>query len=196
MINGEVLGIIAGVLSFIAYFPYIYSIFKGKTKPSRSSWWIWSFVGLLILLSYYEVGARNTIWIPLVFFICPLIIAILSIWFGEGKKLNKLDKICILGVLISLIPWFVFKSAHVTLFINIFIDFLGFLPTFQKTYQNTESEDGTTWILFFVASILNIIALENYGFSIMLYPAYMIIMDIIMIYIIFMKSFKFNKLIK
>lgn len=189
----EFIGLAAGIISFIAYFPYVYSVFKNQTKPSRSSWWIWSFVGFLILLSYYQVGARNTIWIPFVFFICPLVIAILSIWFGEGEKLNKLDKICIFGVFISLIPWIIFKSPQITLSLNIFIDFIGFIPTFRKTYEHPGSENSFTWILFFIGSILNIIAIESYAFYIMSYPLYMLAMDIIMLYFIFIKKINNNK---
>ena len=161
----EFIGVMAGIMSLVAYFPYIRSILKHKTKPSRSSWWIWSLVGFFILLSYYDVGARNTIWIPLVFFICPLIIAILSIKFGEGKNLNKLDKLCIFGVITSLIPWIIFKSAQITLLINIFIDFLGFLPTFQKIHKHPLTENRFAWTLFFIGSILNIVALENLAFQ-------------------------------
>lgn len=189
----EIIGFVAGIISLVAYFPYIYSILKHKTRPSRSSWWIWSFVGFLILLSYYNIGARNTIWIPLVLFICPLIVAILSLWFGEGQKLNTLDKICILGAIISLIPWIFLKSVHIALFVNIFIDFLGFLSTFQKTYKYPQSENRFTWTLFFMGSILNVIALENYSFSIIFYPIYMFIMDIVMIYFLFIKPFNFSK---
>lgn len=189
----ELFGLSAGIISLIAYFPYIYSVLKHKTKPSRSSWWIWSFVGFIILLSYYNVGARSTIWIPFVFFVCPLIIAILSIWFGQGKKLNTLDKICILGAIISVIPWIIFQSAQITLFINILIDFLGFLPTIQKTFINPLYENKIGWILFFLGSILNMLAIDNFTITIASYPIYMFVMDIIMIYFLFKKSFNFIK---
>jgi len=188
--NKEFIGIIAGIISFIGYFPYIYSVLHHKTKPSRSSWWIWSLVGLTILLSYYWVGARNTIWIPLVFFICPLIVAILSIWFGEGKQLNKLDKTCILGAFISLIPWIIFQSAQITLLINIFIDFLGFLPTIKKTFLNPLYESKISWILFFLGSVLNIMAIEEFSFIISSYPIYMFTMDIIMLFLLYKKYIK------
>lgn len=183
----EIFGILAGIVSFLAYIPYIISIIKKETQPSRSSWWIWSLIGLIILFSYYSVGARSTIWVPVVFFLCPLGVAILSLWFGEGQKLNKLDKTCIFGAFISLIPWIIFQSAKATLFINIFIDFLGFLPTFQKTFLNPLYENKTSWILFFFGSILNLLAIEGFSLTIMSYPVYMFIMDIIMLSLLYKK---------
>lgn len=189
----ELIGIVAGIISLIAYTPYIYSIFQHETKPSRSSWWIWSFIGLIILISYYYAGARNTIWIPVVFFICPFIIALLSLRFGEGSGLTALDKICILGTAISLIPWIIFKSASMTLFLNIFTDFLGFLPTIHKTFLNPLHENKTTWILFFFGSILNVAAVESFSVQILVYPLYMLALDVVILALLFRKSFIISK---
>ena len=183
----EILGILAGIVSSVAYIPYVSSIFTKKTKPSRSSWWIWSFIGLLILFSYRSVGAFNTIWVPVIFFIAPLIVAVLSLRFGENTGLNSLDKICLLGAAISIIFWLLFNSAEVALYINIFIDFLGYLPTLKKTFLNPFAESRLTWILFFLGSILNVIAIDKFTLSIALYPAYMIAMDIVMLLLIFVK---------
>jgi len=41
------LGIIAGIISVFAFFPYVISIFKRKTIPNRITWWIWSWTKLL-----------------------------------------------------------------------------------------------------------------------------------------------------
>lgn len=183
----EIIGILSGGISLVAYLPYIYSIFQGKTKPSRSSWWIWSLVGLVILLSYYSAGARNTIWVPAVFFVCPLIVAILSIKYGANSKFDWLDIISIVLTTSSLIIWSFFRLAIITLSFNIFLDFIGFLPTFRKSYHEPSSENKFTWILFFLGSILNLIALEKYSFSIGLYPIYMFVMDLIMISLLFIK---------
>ena len=181
------LGILAGVISFLAYIPYIVSIVKKETRPSRSSWWIWSIIGLMIMFSYYSVGARSTIWVPVVFFLCPLIVAILSLRFGEGQGFNKLDKTCLLGTFISMIPWIILKSAVITLFINILMDFLGFLPTFKKTFLNPIYESKTSWILFFFGSILNMLAIESFTLTIASYPIYMTIMDTIMLSLLYRK---------
>ena len=191
--NKELIGIIAGGISLVAYAPYIYSIFQRRTKPSRSSWWIWSLVGLIILVSYYGVGARNTIWIPLGLFICPLLIALLSIKYGSGKGFNTLDKACFSLAVIGVALWFILDSPAIALGINVFIDFIGFLPTFQKTYAHPRKENRFAWTLFFMGSILNLVALEGYHLQLLLYPAYMFAMDIIMMWIFFLKSFNGKK---
>jgi len=43
----NILGIIATVLVFIGYIPYLRDIVKGKTKPHIYSWFLWCFVTLI-----------------------------------------------------------------------------------------------------------------------------------------------------
>ncbi len=180
-LSREIIGILAGVFSLLAYVPYVFSIIRRKTRPSRSSWWIWSLVGFLAAASYYSAGARSTMWVPVVFFVLPLVVAILSIKFGEGTGLSKIDEICLLGALLSVVVWIILKSASLALFVNIFIDFLGFLPTFHKTYLNPFHENKYSWILFFVGSVLNILAIESFSLVIASYPVYMLVTDIVML---------------
>jgi len=45
-----VLGLIAGIIAFLAYVVYIISIFRGGSKPNRATWWIWAFMGLILAL--------------------------------------------------------------------------------------------------------------------------------------------------
>ena len=176
MIDGALLGIIAGILSFAAYSLYIFSTLKGKTKPNRSTWWILTLVGLMIAASYYAGGARDTMWIALSYVLGPAIIAILSLKYGEGKW-EKLDKLCLTGALISAVIWYFSQSALLVLIINIVMDFLGLVPTIKKSYLRPAGEDRIAWTLEFVAGALNVFAVEKWIFAIAFYPVYLLIIN-------------------
>ncbi|MDB5190001.1 MAG: hypothetical protein JWN49_327 [Parcubacteria group bacterium] len=45
------LGIFAGLISATAYIVYFVSILKGNSKPSRVTWWIWTFMGAILAAS-------------------------------------------------------------------------------------------------------------------------------------------------
>jgi len=90
-----ILGIIAGAIALFAYVVYVISIFRGRSKPNRATWWIWSFMGLVLALSYDLSGAENTIWAAYMEFFGPLIIALLSLKYGEGGINDKTDVICL-----------------------------------------------------------------------------------------------------
>lgn len=66
MINLDLIGQISGLLSLAAYITYGIAILRGTTKPSRS-----------------------TIWIALSYIIGPLIIALLSLKYGEGSRNSR-----------------------------------------------------------------------------------------------------------
>ncbi len=49
----EIIGKVAGVVAVLAFVPYIWSVLKGSTQPSRASWLIWSVLGVSILADLF-----------------------------------------------------------------------------------------------------------------------------------------------
>ncbi len=148
-------GIIGGVLSFSAYLIYIVSTVRGKTKPSRSTWWILTLVGALILWSSYSMGAVGNIWIQLSYVLGPCIIGILSLWYGEGTGLSRLDIVCLVGASISGALWVIFNSPLIAFLGSIIVDCIGLIPTIRKAWREPEEEDPNAWLLETVSSIIN-----------------------------------------
>lgn len=170
-------GEVAGIVSFAAYLLYIYTIIRGQTKPNRATWWILSLVGTMIAISYYAGGARDTIWVAVSYIAGPLITAILSLWYGEGKW-ETLDKVCLTGAIVSAIVWYLSSSALIALSVNLLMDFLGLIPTIKKSYLRPTGEDRTAWTLESFAGILNMFAIKTFTFAIILYPLYLLILNV------------------
>ena len=171
-----VLGIVSGALSLLAYVIYIFASVFGKTRPNRVTWWVLTLVGVLIASSYYAEGARNTFWIALSYTLGPLIIAIVSIWRGEGGS-SKFDLFCLGVALASILVWILSGSALLTLLVNMLIDLFGLLPTIKKSFLKPEGENRGAWLLETVASFLAILAVEEWLFSIWIYPLYLVLLN-------------------
>ncbi len=187
--NNALIGLIAGFVSLIGFIPYIISIIRGKTRPNRASWWIWSFIGFLLLASYAASGATDTIWVPISYVIGPFITALLSIKYGEGGW-NIFDRSCILVATSSAVLWFIFDSALIALVINLAIDTSGALPTIRKVYLDPDSEDKLSWFLFCTGSGLNLLAINEWSFVIASYPLYLFIGSSVITSLIFFKRRK------
>jgi hypothetical protein len=168
------LGAIAGILSIGGFIPYWWAIWQGKTRPNRATWCIWTIVGIIIAFSYRASGAESTIWVPITYAIGPFCTALLSFKFGEDSW-AKLDTICLLGVAIGLILWVMYRSPVLTLGINIGIDFLGALPTIRKSFREPYSEDLFSWLLFWLANTINMLAIDRWEIQIVVYPLYMVV---------------------
>ncbi|HTM64149.1 MAG TPA: hypothetical protein VL360_06565 [Gammaproteobacteria bacterium] len=186
----ELIGIIAGILAITGYVPYIYSILFGNTRPNRATWMIWTIVGGLLAFSYIAEGDQHSIWLPLGYFVGPLITAILSIRYGYAQW-TKLDTICIVAAVISIIPWILSSNASATLVINVIIDSTGAIPTLVKTYREPETEDLSGWIVFFIANTLQLFAISMWNIA-AIYPIYLFLLAGAMVVFIIKGKFKKN----
>jgi hypothetical protein len=171
---GEIAGVIAGVLALTAFVPYIIAILRGSTRPNRATWFIWTVVGLLLATSYYSSGAHDTLWVPVAYVAGPLVVAVLSIKFGEGGW-TWLDRLCLFGAAASAPLWWLSGSPLIALVINLLIDALGALPTIRKSYYNPQGEDRTAWALGLAGATVNLFAIEAWSFEIAAYPVYMFV---------------------
>lgn len=178
----ETIGIIAGILSLAGYIPYIHDILYGSTRPNRSTWLIWTLVGGLLAASYIAKGDLNSIWMPLAYFIGPMVIAILSLRYGYAKW-TRLDTICVIAALVSLLPWLIAHDVTLTLIINLIIDIAGAIPTLVKTYREPKTEELFSWFIFFIATIVQFFAIRMWNIA-ALYPVYLFLLAGIMLVLI------------
>ncbi len=185
MLSGNSIGIIAGLLSFSAYLLYVKSMLWGQCRPNRMTCLALTAIGIGVAVSYYGSGARQTMWVALSYIVGPLIISLLSFRYGEGGW-GKLERFCLLGVVASLFLWWIFKSAAVALVVNLLIDLFALIPTITKSILRPKGEDRKAWAVVVVASFINLFALEQWTFSLAIFPLYLIITDTFITILLFL----------
>lgn len=169
--SGFVAGKVAGLLCVLAFFPYIIAIIRGEIRPNRVSWWIWSALSALIAASYHSAGASNTLIVALIDVPCVLIIAILSIRYGERGK-NPFNGYCVAGAIMGIGMWALSGSPSVTLSFLLFSDLMASMPTIWNSYKRPCQEDIFAWLMTLAGNILNLFAIERWVFSIAVYPVF------------------------
>lgn len=182
----------AGIVAFVAFIPYILSILRKETKPNRATFAIWSMVNVVILLSYLASGARDTIWVAFVYTICQLIVLLLSLKYGVGG-FTKLDIICLASAALGICLWILTKQPTTALYISIFVEILGFIPTIKKSYLYPKTESSFAWVIFFLASSLNLFAITSFKFEIIVYPIYNFIFDGTVMFLLVFPQIRFFK---
>jgi hypothetical protein len=163
------IGYIAGFFEGIGALPYLYSMIRKRTKPSRTTWFIWSGVSIILFLTYYLSGARETLWQPGIAVLFNLLFAILSLKYGVGGT-NRLDIFCFVGAIISLVLWAFTKNPVVGMTIIVIIAIIGSIPTIIKVSKHPESEDKITWLCWSLGAILNLFAIKSWTYEIAFYP--------------------------
>ena len=165
----QIIGIISGLLEFIGGFTYAYAIIKGKTKPSRATWFIWSLAGVMIFSTYYASGAETTLWQPAAAVLWNIAFAFLSLKFSIGG-LTKTDIFCFVGSLLSALLWALTNNPVIALTWIVTVGAIGSIPTIVKVHKNSTKEDSLTWALWFSAAFLNVIAINKFSYANAVYP--------------------------
>ena len=167
----ETIGLVSGVVTFAGLLPYFRDIFRGKTKPERASWFIWTVLGGIAFFSQLAKGATNSLWMTGVDTIAIIIIFLLSIRYGVGG-LAKRDLVALFVAFIGLVLWYFTKEPAIALILVIIVDTSGSVLTIIKTYEDPGSETMSAWIIAGIAGLLSAISVGSFNWILLLYPLY------------------------
>ncbi len=173
-----ILSIAAAILGLISYIPYFRAILAGETKPHRTTFGIWSFIGSVEVISYIASGARITVLLPLVYLLGEMVTFILSLKRGVGGT-NKLDIVCLVSAFVGIAGWVITNNPHVALYLSIFASLCGFIPTVKKTYLMPHTENTLSWSMAAVAATMNLLAVPRLELYLISYPLYTFTFDTI-----------------
>ena len=185
------LGEIAGALTLLAFVPFIIAILQKKAKPSIITWTTLTIMNILLIKSYYDSGARTTLWLPIAFLIGDIVICLLSFKYGE-KIITKIDKICIGLIVINILSILLLSyNKDIVLSLSIVTLSIGAFPTIKKSWLRPWGENKTAWSMFATAAILNVIAIQNWSsIAIIAHPIYAFTFDVSVAMILWIKSKK------
>jgi hypothetical protein len=174
----DIIGIIAVIITFIGYIPYIRDTIKGKTRPHIYSWFIWSFVTFIIFaLQIFGNGGAGALTTLAAAVLC-LIIFLLGLRNGE-KNITTFDTVIFVVALMATGIWVFIKQPMISNLLMVAINTLANIPTIRKSWDKPYSETLITWELGAVRNSLGIMALANYSLFTWLYPATNLIINIL-----------------
>jgi hypothetical protein len=155
-------GITAVVVGLISYYPYTKDLFSGKTKPHIYSWLIWTITqGTAMVAIFYGGGVWGGLEL-LMGTIFNVAILVFCLRYGT-KNITKSDTVVLIIALLAILAWWQLKMPLISVLLVTAIDFFGFIPSFRKSYQEPWSETLSSWVLFSVANIFSILALNQYN---------------------------------
>jgi hypothetical protein len=174
----EFLGILAVVITFIGYAPYIADTIKGKTRPHIFSWFTWAFVTFIIFaLQVLGHGGAGTYTTLATAILCTLIF-ILGLKNGK-KDITKFDTIIFVITLIATGIWIFAKQPILSTLLIVTINTLANVPTIRKSWKDPHSETLFTWEMGAVRNFLGLLALSSYSILTWLYPVTNLLINII-----------------
>ena len=164
-----IIGVIAIVLTFVGYIPYIRDIFKKKTTPHIFTWFIWTLaVGITYGLQVAGGGGIGS-WITLSVVCFCFFVFVTSLRNGN-KDITKSDVVFFILAILALFLWKVIKQPVWSIILIVSVDILGFVPTIRKSWNKPYSETLFTYELNTIRHALSIFALQQFNILTLLFP--------------------------
>ena len=159
----EIIGIIAVVLTFIAYIPYYRDILKGKTRPHIYSWSLWGFLTILLVALQIKGGAGAATWVTAAAGLLCIGVVFLSLKNGK-KDITRSDTIVAILGFLAIIFWLVIHQPLISITLVILADMLAFIPTIRKSYYHPYTETLSLYVTNALRFGLALLAVEQYTY--------------------------------
>jgi hypothetical protein len=180
-----VLNTLSGVLFFVAFLPYCYSIVNNPlAAPSPVTWTIWACVDTLALAAMVKEKSHNGQIIGAT--IGAWLVTSLAIVYGT-PTMGSMEWVSIAGAAAGIILWQKTGSAVFAIICSQAAVLVGAIPTFAKGYYNPASEDPLAWALWFCSCICTLLALEKWDIEHALQPITFTIIETIMVFLVIIR---------
>jgi hypothetical protein len=170
------IGVLALVLNLIGYIPYIRDILRGIVKPHRITWGIWTILTAIAAANQVinKGGYSSLFFVSTVFLVATTFA--LSIKYGMGGA-SRLDRTCLVLALGLLLYWLTVRDTRISTLLAVIIDGVGAVPVAVKTYYHPHTETYIQWVLAGVAGLLSLVAVSRPDWALVIYPAYVFLMN-------------------
>ncbi|MEM7494532.1 MAG: hypothetical protein AAF296_14220, partial [Pseudomonadota bacterium] len=171
MISKQLLGVIALVLTFVAFYPYIRDILRDKIKPHVFSWGIWGVGTLIVSVAQWLDGGGAGAWVIGISGLITCSVAVLSWVKATDTSIVAMDWVFLILASSALPLWFFTESALSAVIILTIVDLLGFGPSVRKAYSLPHEENASFFAIGALRNVFVVLALENYSWTTALFPA-------------------------
>jgi hypothetical protein len=173
-------GIASGLLQALCYVPYIRDTSRGTTRPHRGTWAIWCTLSLIVLLSQRADGGAWSLMMAAAQFLGALVIVAMSLSRGVGG--TSRFEICLLAIAAAgLVGWYAAGDPTVATLCVVVSDMLAVIMMVPKTFADPYSETLSTYVLSILSAICALIAVGSLDFGLIVYPAYVICADAVVV---------------
>lgn len=174
--------IIGVILQTIGSWSYLVDTIKGKVKPNKVSWLLWSIAPLIAFVAMIKQGVGITALATFIVGFVPLIIFIVSFFNKKAEwKISRLDIFCGFLSVLGLVLWLITKVGNVAIFFSIMADGLAAVPTIVKSYHYPETENSTIFLFGVLNSVIALLALSEWNFQSYGFPIYLLLVNVILV---------------
>jgi hypothetical protein len=177
----EYLVFVAAFASLLAAFAYIYSMFRGQTKPNRVTWFMWSVAPLIATAAAISNGVGWAVVPVFMAGFSPFLIFAASFFSKEAYwKSSSFDYLCGLLSALAIALWLVTENPVLAIVFSIVSDALAAVPTLIKAWHSPQTESAWPFIVGAFSAATSFLAAATWAFSELAFPTYLIVMNFLL----------------
>lgn len=158
--------IIGGILSSIGSVYYLVEVLKGKVKPNRVSFLLWSIAPLVAFAAQIKQGVGIEALLTFLVGFFPILIFIASFLNKKAEwRLGVFDLVCGALSVVGLILWLVTKVGNIAIVFSIIADGLAAVPTIVKAYKYPDTEIAWPWLTPIIGVVMTLLTIEEFTFA-------------------------------
>lgn len=165
--------IVGAIIASIGSLSYLIDTIKGRVKPNRVSFLLWSLAPLIAFAAEIRQGVGLQSLLTFVAGFLPLTVFIASFVNKKaGWKVTRFDFSCGALSLVGLLFWYVTKSGNIAILFSILADGLAALPTLVKSFNYPETESAWPYFMSTIFGILALLTVNEWNFATAGFPLY------------------------
>jgi len=173
--NFIIIGTLIGAVGSIAY---LVDTVKGKVKPNRVSFLLWSIAPFIAFAAQIKQGVGLEALMTFSTGFLPLMTFMASFVNKKAEwKITRFDVICGLLSILGLALWLITKVGNVAILFSIVADGLAAVPTIVKAYKYPDTELAWPWIATVVGVVLTLFTIKDWSFANSGFIIYILIAD-------------------
>ncbi|MCL4367530.1 hypothetical protein M1563_05180 [Patescibacteria group bacterium] len=169
--------ILGSILVAIGGLSYLIDTVKGRVKPNKVSFLLWSFAPLIAFAAQIKEGV--SFLLALITFVAgiePLMIFIASFFNKKAAwQLRSFDLACGAVSLLGLVLWQITQTGYIAIILSIVADGMASLPTIIKSFTHPETESGWPYFTTVIAAIITLLAAKDYSLASVGFTVYLLI---------------------
>lgn len=170
--------IVGTLISAIGSFAYLIDTIKGKIKPNRVSFLLWSIAPLIAFFAQIKQGVGLESLMTFSTGFLPIMTFAASFMNKKAEwKLTRFDLLCGFLSILGLVLWQITKVGNVAIFFSIVADGLAAVPTIVKAYKYPDTEMAWPWIATSFGVVLTLLTLTSLTFANSGFIIYILLVD-------------------
>jgi hypothetical protein len=173
--------ILGSLFNIAGSLTYALSTIRGRTKPNRVTWFLWTIAPLIAFSAQIGEGVTWTALTTFTAGFSPLLILLAS--FVNRKaywRIGRLDIVCGAISVLALILWLATGTGTIAIIFSILADLLAAVPTLAKSFSDPASEHPAPFRNGAIGAGIALLTIDNWTFVNFGFALYLLIICIVL----------------